>query len=71
VWQTFITVNSGLRDNRVTALLEDRAGGVWIGTYGGGVSRYFQGTWQTFSTEDGSLGSNYVTELLEDRAGGR
>jgi len=71
MWQTS-TANSGLRDNYVTALLEDRNGGVWIGTYGGGVSRYFEGTWQTFSTESGSLGDNDVTDelLLEDRAGG-
>jgi len=31
VWQTFTTANSGLRDNRVTTLLEDRAGGLWVG----------------------------------------
>jgi len=70
VWQTFTTANAGLGGNYVTALLEDRAGGIWIGTKGGGVSRFFEGTWQTFSKESGSLGHNYVTALLEDRAGG-
>jgi ligand-binding sensor domain-containing protein len=69
LWQTFTTGNSGLRDNNVTALLEDRAGGVWVGTWAG-VSRYFEGTWQTFSVETGSLGDKHVTTLLEDRAGG-
>jgi two-component system sensor histidine kinase ChiS len=70
VWQTFTSANSGLGSNRVTALLEDQSGGVWVGTEWGGVSRYFEGTWQTFSIETGSLGHNEVTALLEDRAGG-
>jgi len=35
LWQTFTTANSGLRDNHVTALLEDRDGGLWIATHGG------------------------------------
>ena len=47
LWQTFTTANSGLRDNDVTALLEDRAGGVWVGTFNCGVSRYFEGTCTT------------------------
>jgi ligand-binding sensor domain-containing protein len=54
-----------LHSNYVSELLEDRAGGVWVGTKGGGVSRYFEGTWQTFSTRTGSLGSNRVTALLK------
>jgi ligand-binding sensor domain-containing protein len=70
VWQTFTTANSGLRDDRVTALLEDRAGGVWVGTAGGGVSRYFEGTWQAFFMESDSLSDNIVIALLEDRVGG-
>jgi len=35
LWQTFTTANSGLGSNYVTALLEDRDGGLWIGTHGG------------------------------------
>jgi len=70
LWQTFTTANSGLRDERVTSLLEDRAGGIWVGTEGGGVSHYFEGTWQTFSIETGSLGNDNVYELLEDEDGG-
>ena len=54
LWQTFITVKSGLRDNSVTALLEDRAGGVWIGTEGG-VSRYFEGGCAAWETSAGQF----------------
>ena len=32
LWQAFTTANSGLRDNWVTVLLEDRDGGLWVGT---------------------------------------
>jgi hypothetical protein len=69
-------VESGnLGSDFVVILLEDRVGGVWVGTgdpleQGGGVSHYFEGTWQTFSVENDSIGDNEVTELLEDRAGG-
>jgi hypothetical protein len=45
LWQTFTTANSGLRDNYVTVLLEDRVGGVWIGTFGGGVSYHRPGSY--------------------------
>ncbi|TEU14055.1 MAG: hypothetical protein E3J21_16940, partial [Anaerolineales bacterium] len=54
----------------VTALLEDRAGGVWVGHSQRGVNCYFEDTWRTFSAETGSLGDDWVTALLEDRAGG-
>jgi len=70
IWQTFTTANAGLGSNYVSALLEDRVGGVWVGTEGGGVSRTFAGAWQTFTVESGSLGNNQVRALLEDQAGG-
>jgi len=37
-WQVFNENNSGLPDNDVTALLSDNQGGLWIGTYYGGLS---------------------------------
>jgi len=43
-------------------LVSDSAGGLWAGTYGGGVSHYDpdQDTWQAFTvaSTDGGLGSN-------------
>jgi len=50
------------------ALREDRAGNLWIGTAGGGVSRYDGERFITFTTEDG-LALDEVSTILEDRAG--
>ena len=66
-WQNF-TSAGGLADDYVSCVLEDRAGNLWFGTNGGGVSRYNGATWRTFSTADG-LADNDVTSILEDRAG--
>ena len=62
-WRTFTTAD-GLVDDRVTALLVDHAGNVWLGTYGG-VSRYDGSTWSKFTTADG-LAAGVVTDVLED-----
>ena len=66
-WQNF-TSAGGLASDYVSRILEDRAGNLWFGTYGGGVSRYDGATWRTYSTADG-LADNHVSSILEDRAG--
>lgn len=43
----------GLADARVTALAEDRDGGVWIGTPEGGAMRLLSGTTTVFGEHDG------------------
>ena len=55
-----------LRSNNVSALLVDSAGALWIGTYGGGLTRYLGGQWTTWGRKDG-LGSEFVVSLFEDR----
>ncbi len=63
-----------LADSHVSAVLEDRAGNLWIGTDGGGISRRDAGTgrWTTY-VHDGhdprSLRSNAILALAEDRNG--
>lgn len=57
-----------LKSNRILALLEDRRGGLWIGTEGGGVSRMFGGRFDTFTAWEG-LPNNIVKELREDAEG--
>jgi ligand-binding sensor domain-containing protein/AraC-like DNA-binding protein len=54
--------------NSVTALCEDKQGGVWIGTYGGGVLHYSQGKFTRFDQRHG-LSSLKVWSLLEDARG--
>ncbi|MFT4761162.1 MAG: ligand-binding sensor domain-containing protein [Paraglaciecola sp.] len=59
VWQpsdsTFYQLDeqNGLSKNHVRALLEDRWGQVWVGTSGGGVSRYFGQQFVHFDRENG------------------
>jgi signal transduction histidine kinase/ligand-binding sensor domain-containing protein len=63
----YYTTQDGLIDNRVTELLEDRHGRLWIATYGG-LSRFDGRTFLNFTIEDG-LPSNHIYALCEDRQG--
>ena len=58
----------------VIAITEDRAGGLWIGTYGAGLSRFDRrtGRFKTYLHEPdnpSSLSSNIVSRVLVDHAG--
>ncbi len=52
----------------ITVLMEDDRGRVWIGTAGGGISRYHEGRFTRFSSDDG-LSNDDVRALLQDRNG--
>jgi signal transduction histidine kinase/ligand-binding sensor domain-containing protein len=52
------------RTTEPTALLEDRGGGVWIGTSDHGLYRYFNGRFESVPTSHRA-----ITCLLEDREG--
>jgi ligand-binding sensor domain-containing protein/AraC-like DNA-binding protein len=58
----------GFTVNSVTALCEDKQGGVWIGTYGGGVLHYNRGEFVHFDQRHG-LSSLKIWSLLEDTRG--
>jgi len=58
----------------IKALHEDRTGRLWIGTFGGGLSRYDRGTdrfirYQYRKGDPSSLSSDSVQALCEDRSG--
>ena len=58
----------------VIAITEDRGGGLWIGSYGAGLSRFDRktGRFKTYLHEPGnpsSLGNNIVSRMLIDHAG--
>ncbi len=60
--------------DRVRTLIEDRAGNLWIGTFGGGLNRMDRekGTFTRYQFDEndpGSLSDNFVRAILEDRAG--
>jgi hypothetical protein len=56
----------GLINETIHSLLRDTNGNLWIGTYGGGVSKY-DGVSFTHFTEKEGLGNNVVVTILEDK----
>jgi ligand-binding sensor domain-containing protein/serine phosphatase RsbU (regulator of sigma subunit) len=66
-WRTYDASN-GLNNVTVYHLLEDRDGNIWIGTVGGGISRYDGHSFRNFTVEDG-LAGDWIHGLLEDRNG--
>ncbi|OQW86248.1 MAG: hypothetical protein BWK78_10290, partial [Thiotrichaceae bacterium IS1] len=67
----FNTDNSGLPDNYVGALLSDSQGGLWVGTWDGGLAHYYaQGQWEVFNTDNSGLPDNQVKSLSSDSQGG-
>jgi ligand-binding sensor domain-containing protein/anti-sigma regulatory factor (Ser/Thr protein kinase) len=65
--QTY-SVQEGLAQSQVYAVLADRHAYIWAGTQGGGLSRFDGQRFRTFSERDG-LGGNYVQALWEDAVG--
>ncbi|HKQ98926.1 MAG TPA: two-component regulator propeller domain-containing protein [Candidatus Polarisedimenticolia bacterium] len=57
-----------LRNDHIWALAEDRGGTLWIGTYGGGLTRLRDGIFSALTTKEG-LPSDIVRTLHADRAG--
>lgn len=66
---TSFTVETGsLKDNEVWALKEDSEYALWIGTYGGGLTRYKDGRFDTFTRANG-LPDDVVTHIDKDASG--
>lgn len=63
---TVISQKDGLANNHVRTLLKDDWGTYWIGTSGGGVSKYFGQSFVHYTTKKG-LPGNYIYSLHEDR----
>ncbi len=65
----FSTANTPtLKNSNILALLAARDGSLWIGTYGGGLTRLKDGTFTTYTTRDG-LAHDVVFALCEDGQG--
>lgn len=63
-----------LSDSRVTAILEDRSGYIWIGTYEDGLSKWDRKSgaitkFQHNPGRPGSLPGNFINAILEDDDG--
>jgi ligand-binding sensor domain-containing protein/signal transduction histidine kinase len=66
--------SNSLSDNNVSAILEDKSGTTWIGTFGGGLNKWDKktGTINHFEHDPknpGSIGNNIVDAILEDEDG--
>ncbi len=57
--------SEGLTSNRLTALLEDHQGDLWIGSEDAGLFRYSAGRFTHYTTADG-LSGYLITALAED-----
>jgi len=66
---TYINQQDGLAKNDVRAVIQDSWGAFWMGTSGGGVSRYYGQQFQHFDKDDG-LPAKFVYAVAEDTAGG-
>ena len=63
----FYGIEDGLMDDKVTDLLKDRLGNLWVATLSG-LARFDGNTFQTFTTEDG-LPSDRIRCVFEDSRG--
>jgi ligand-binding sensor domain-containing protein/serine phosphatase RsbU (regulator of sigma subunit) len=68
--QNFSSFNKlqGLKHGNVRCLLEDQFGNVWLGTEGGGVSKYDGKSFTHFTNREG-LSNNDVRCMLQDKEG--
>jgi hypothetical protein len=67
IWTTY-TTRHGLASNAVSSIALDRDGHVWVGTLGGGVSRFDGQGWFTYHTGHG-LADDWVTAVVVDNGG--
>jgi signal transduction histidine kinase/ligand-binding sensor domain-containing protein len=61
-------VEHGLPQSEVLAMVQDSRGSIWIGTNGGGLSRFNGRTFETFTVDDG-LPHNQINALSLDSKG--
>ena len=63
-----LNIDQGLQSQFVGSLFQDKDGYLWIGTLGGGVSRYDGKSFVLYRTENGLL-SNDIRSILQDSNG--
>lgn len=63
-----LDINSGLSQNTVSTIIQDRDGFMWFGTKDG-LNRYDGVSFKIFKMDDDGLGNNFITALFEDGNG--
>ena len=64
----FVLYPEELKEVSITAVFEDRAGSLWVGTYNSGMKRIKNGNVTSYDSYNG-LSANTVHTILEDREG--
>lgn len=59
------SVEDGVAQSQIYGLIQDSRGYLWMGTRGGGLTRFDGLSFKTFTTRDG-LPNNYINFLFED-----
>ncbi len=67
VWTTY-TTRHGLASNIVSSIAVDSDGHIWVGTFGGGLSRFDGQEWFTYNTGHG-LADDWITAVVVDKGG--
>lgn len=65
---TAFTEKEGLSNQWINAVFEDTQGTLWVGTYGGGVSRFKNGVWEQLTRANG-LPSDRVLCFFQEPSG--
>lgn len=66
---TKYTPKEGLPKSGVRALSFDKAGNLWIGTTGGGISIFRDGKFVSYLKEKDGLATNFISNIFNDREG--
>ncbi|MBI1837211.1 MAG: histidine kinase [Flavobacteriia bacterium] len=59
------TVKDGVAQSQVYSIIQDSRGFIWLGTRGGGITRFDGENFKTFSVKEG-LVNNYIYKIKED-----
>lgn len=62
----FLDVDQGLPSSYILCTLQDHLGNIWIGTSGGGISKYNGHAFYNYTTEDG-LSDNVILCMYQDQ----
>lgn len=57
-----------IKNNFILSLFEDREGTLWIGSWGGGLTRFSRGRFDTYTKSDG-LSDDIINVIAQDRDG--
>ncbi len=65
-WKTYITTDGIYNFNEITSIVVDSMGNKWMGTVGGGVSKFDGSVWTTYNTANSGLINNWVDCITLD-----